>query len=93
VVVALREAQNNSRLKELEELMEEFTSILIHDGRSPLAALANCLNALKSGGQGKLSKDEMTSLDAAVTCTSQISQLFQKCLKVMSSQARSKKSV
>ncbi len=84
----LREVQSNSRLQELEGLMGEFSNILIYDGRSPVAALANCLNALKSG---KLSKEEMTSLDAAMAYCSQISQLFQKCLKAMSSQARAKK--
>jgi CheY-like chemotaxis protein len=90
-VCKLREAQDNSRSKELEELLGEFTNILIQSGKSPVTALANCLNTLKSDVQGKLSKDEMTSLDGAVAYASQISQLFQKCLKVMSSNARSKK--
>ena len=90
-VCRLREAQNDSRLKELEELLGEFSDILIRSGRSPVALLANCLNTLKSDLQGKLGREGMTSLDAAVTYTSQISQIFQKCLKVMSEHARSKK--
>ena len=90
-VCRLQDAQNDSRLKELEELMGEFTSILIHSGKSPVSALANNLNTLKSDLQGKLGRDEMTTLDAAVTHCSQISQLFQKCLKVMNAHARTKK--
>ena len=77
----LSEAQDESRLKELEELLGEFTGILIHSSKSPVNALANCLNTLKSDVHGKLSRDEMTSLDAAKTYASQISQLFQKCLR------------
>ena len=44
----LREAQNDSRQKELEGLMDEFTRILNHDSKSPAEALSNCLNVLKS---------------------------------------------
>jgi CheY-like chemotaxis protein len=90
-VCRLREAQDNSRLNELEELMGEFSSILIHSSKSPVVALGNCLNILKSDTQGKLNRDETANLDAAVAYTAQISQLFQKCLKVMSARARSKK--
>ena len=90
-VCSLREAQDNSRLKELEDLMREFSDILIRSGRSPVSLLANCLNTLKSNLGGKLSSEDMTNLDAAVTYTAQISQLFQKCLKVTSEHSRSKK--
>lgn len=90
-VCKLREAQDNGRLKELEELLREFSDILIQSGRSPVTQLANCLNTLKSDLQGKINREDMTTLDAAVTCASQISQLFQKCLKVMSAHARDKK--
>lgn len=90
-VCSLREAQSGSRLKELEELLGDFSDILIRSGKSPVASLANCLNTLKSDLQGKLGKEGMTSLDAAITYTSQISQLFQKCLKLMNEHARGKK--
>jgi PleD family two-component response regulator len=86
-----RSEQNASRLKELEELMAEFSDILIRSGKSPVTGLSNSLNTLKSDLQGKLGRESMTSLDAAVTYTAQISQLFQKCLKVMNEQARTKK--
>ncbi|HVV73205.1 MAG TPA: response regulator [Verrucomicrobiae bacterium] len=82
---------DEGRLNELEELMGEFNNILIQSSKSPVAALANCLNTLKSDVQGKLSREEMTSLDGAVTYTAQISQLFQKFLRAMSTQARARK--
>jgi response regulator RpfG family c-di-GMP phosphodiesterase len=44
----LREAQNDSRQKELEGLMDEFTRILTYSNNSPADVLANCLNVLKS---------------------------------------------
>jgi PleD family two-component response regulator len=88
---ALRESRDVARLKELEELMEEFNGILIKSGRSPVTTLTNCLGSLKSQASGKLGPDEMTSLDGAMACTAQISHIFQKCLKAVSSRARTKK--
>ena len=50
-----RRKWDSNRLKELEELMAEFLNILIYDGKSPVTALVNCLNTLKSErGQGKI---------------------------------------
>lgn len=58
------------RLKELEKLREDLTSMIVHDMRSSLMGVSGFLELLKLQAWSNLGKEEQAFLTRAVECTS-----------------------
>ena len=68
--------QNYIRLKELEELRDNFTHMIVHDLRSPLSSIAKCLALLETDARSKLSDTEMLYLREAFKLTRYLSDMI-----------------
>lgn len=74
--------QNYVRLKDLEDLRDDFTHMVVHDLRSPLSSIAKCLALLETDARVKLSDTEMLYLREAFKLTRYLSDMISSLLDV-----------
>ncbi len=79
----LNELQRNyNRLRELEEMRDKLTHMIVHDLRSPATSIRRCLELLKADSATVLDAERLSYLDEAARLTGHLSDMINSLLDI-----------
>jgi len=70
------------KLKEVDQMKDEFISIASHELRTPISGIKSFLSMLKEGSLGKVPKEAKSFLISALAAANQLEQLIEDILNV-----------
>ena len=74
--------QSYDRLKELEDLRDNLTSMIVHDMRSPLCATMGFLELLRDAAEGKLNEEDISYIESASDSAKELNAMITSLLDV-----------